>query len=180
MSDSGNMKIQGLGFYGIGATPAPRLEQQILLLCEGVTFAPEPPAMRNFISDLSLGPRTVQEHCSGARFNLLSCVTRPGRNGEVLCSAAFWNRCAEEAELEFIVVASEARQSGLGSFLMHSSHQFLWAIGVRRVVLEVAWTNRAALHLYQKLGYERIGFRKAYYRNGDDAVVLALTSPFSV
>jgi ribosomal protein S18 acetylase RimI-like enzyme len=42
----------------------------------------------------------------------------------------------------------------------------------RRVLLEVSEQNEAARRLYRACGFRQVGFRKAYYRNGDSALVM--------
>jgi ribosomal-protein-alanine N-acetyltransferase len=46
--------------------------------------------------------------------------------------------------------------------------------GAERATLEVADSNGAALALYGRLGFQRAGRRPAYYRNGEDALILWL------
>jgi [ribosomal protein S18]-alanine N-acetyltransferase len=41
-------------------------------------------------------------------------------------------------------------------------------------LLEVKETNAAAVHLYQKLGFEVCGRRRNYYQDGTDAKLLIL------
>ena len=45
--------------------------------------------------------------------------------------------------------------------------------GADRVLLEVAASNVAARELYRAHGYVEISRRRAYYADGDDALVLA-------
>jgi ribosomal-protein-alanine N-acetyltransferase len=50
-------------------------------------------------------------------------------------------------------------------------------VGVAKVFLEVRPTNVIALHLYESLGFNRIGMRPDYYQapgGREDAVVFAL------
>jgi len=45
--------------------------------------------------------------------------------------------------------------------------------GVRRVTLEVRPSNRAALNLYNRLGFVSAGRRKGYYSDtGEDAIIM--------
>jgi ribosomal-protein-alanine N-acetyltransferase len=45
---------------------------------------------------------------------------------------------------------------------------------VRLLVLEVRPTNRAAIHLYRRVGFAAIGFRRNYYGDGEDALDMHL------
>lgn len=40
------------------------------------------------------------------------------------------------------------------------------------LILEVRQSNERAIHLYTKLGFEKISVRKNYYTNGENALVL--------
>lgn len=43
-----------------------------------------------------------------------------------------------------------------------------------QVLLDVRASNDAALGLYYSLGFERVGLRKRYYSDGEDAVLMTL------
>jgi ribosomal-protein-alanine N-acetyltransferase len=45
------------------------------------------------------------------------------------------------------------------------------AAGARQATLEVAAANGAARGLYAATGFQEAGIRRAYYRNGDDALI---------
>lgn len=42
------------------------------------------------------------------------------------------------------------------------------------VLLEVRASNKPAQRLYASLGFERVGVRKRYYGDGEDAVLMTL------
>lgn len=74
-----------------------------------------------------------------------------------------------EWELHRIVVAADARRAGHGRAMLVS----LLALLPGRWHLEVARGNVAAIALYEHLGFDAVGERKCYYRNGDDAVLMS-------
>lgn len=89
------------------------------------------------------------------------------------------SRIAEdEAEVLSVAVAEARRGAGGGHALMGRHLAQLTARGVRRVVLEVDEDNRAALALYRRFGFEKVGRRRAYYERAGggraSAEVLAL------
>ena len=49
--------------------------------------------------------------------------------------------------------------------------------GAELVVLEVRASNDPALRLYHSLGFERVGLRRRYYHDGEDAVLMTLALP---
>ena len=83
-------------------------------------------------------------------------------------------RCvSDEAELLFIVVGASHRCSGFGTLLLESLIEEVGKRGIRTLFLEVSDANSAAQRLYEKLGFERIGFRERYYPDGTSALVLS-------
>jgi ribosomal-protein-alanine N-acetyltransferase len=80
---------------------------------------------------------------------------------------------ADEAEVLTVAVVPERRQQGLGEGLMAAAAEEARLRGATRLFLEVSTRNPAARGLYQRLGFAQVGRRKAYYANGDDALVLS-------
>lgn len=75
-----------------------------------------------------------------------------------------------------VMVAREHRRRGIGRALMTAAEDWAREVGVRKLELHVFPSNEAALALYESLGYEREGFRRAHYRRGDeflDAILMA-------
>lgn len=81
---------------------------------------------------------------------------------------------AGECEILTIAIARRARRCGLGRRLLTASQGAASTGGAKRMILEVSEANVAAQALYKAAGYGPIGRRKAYYRDGSDARVLAL------
>ena len=83
----------------------------------------------------------------------------------------------EDAEVLWVGVDPEWRRAGVGSHLLGGFERGAGRLGAARIVFEVAEDNAAALGLYAKVGYERVGARPGYYaRPGGaavDAVILA-------
>ncbi|TCS36156.1 ribosomal protein S18-alanine N-acetyltransferase [Reinekea marinisedimentorum] len=69
----------------------------------------------------------------------------------------------DEAELLQVVIGADYRKSGRATEALYSWHQYLAQREVKQVFLEVREGNEAALRLYEKLGYTKIGVRKNYY-----------------
>jgi ribosomal-protein-alanine N-acetyltransferase len=65
-----------------------------------------------------------------------------------------------------IDVIAEHRRSGLGALLLEAAHARLAG---RRVILEVAVDNEAAIAFYKKHGYVTLRRLKKYYLDRDDA-----------
>lgn len=85
---------------------------------------------------------------------------------------------ADEAEILSIGVAPEWQRRGIARQMIEGLVRAAQRTEVKRLFLEVSADNTAATRLYQGLGFEAVGRRKAYYRRPGgqpvDALVLAL------
>ncbi|WP_263408531.1 ribosomal protein S18-alanine N-acetyltransferase [Terriglobus tenax] len=82
------------------------------------------------------------------------------------------------AELEAIVVTAKYRRTGLGEAMMREMMATVQAEGAVRLLLEVRTGNLPAISLYQKLGFEKEGLRRRYYRDPvEDAVLMSVRFP---
>ncbi|HTT99398.1 MAG TPA: ribosomal protein S18-alanine N-acetyltransferase [Rhizomicrobium sp.] len=86
---------------------------------------------------------------------------------------------SDEAEVLTIAVAPSARRKGTASALLAEAMRDAAAGGSRTMFLEVAATNQAAIALYTKLGFRKVGTRKAYYAPSEDALILRVELPFA-
>ena len=76
-----------------------------------------------------------------------------------------------EAELLRLSVDPEERRRGIGQALVTRGLERLREAGVERCFLEVRLHNEGAIACYRSLGFELAGLRRAYYRDGSDALV---------
>jgi ribosomal-protein-alanine N-acetyltransferase len=84
---------------------------------------------------------------------------------------------AGESHLLNVCVLPDAQGKGLGRLLLDHMVSIARRYGVESVLLEVRPSNKRAIHLYHKLGFNEVGIRKGYYPdvNGrEDALILAL------
>jgi len=87
--------------------------------------------------------------------------------------AAIFEHAADQCDLIYIYVLPAWRRQGLAKdHLLACMTHFYEKFQVGKLFLEVRPGNKPALALYQQLGMKEVGFRKAYYSNGDDALVL--------
>ena len=80
---------------------------------------------------------------------------------------------AGEMNILVVAVRSRARRRGLGRALVRELLSRGRAMGVERVDLEVRVSNREAIALYEREGFARVGRRAAYYRDGEDALLMS-------
>jgi ribosomal-protein-alanine N-acetyltransferase len=107
---------------------------------------------------------------------------RPGlglwRQGRLQAMACGW-LILEELHITLVAVDPGQRRRGLGRRVLLELLETARGRGAERATLEVASGNAAALALYHSLGFREAGRRRAYYRNGDDALIqwLQLDNP---
>ena len=73
-----------------------------------------------------------------------------------------------------IAVIDEHRRKGFGSVLVNEAVKGVKTIQGSELYLEVRCSNNDAVKLYEKLGFSIIQRLKAYYRDGEDAYVMAI------
>lgn len=79
----------------------------------------------------------------------------------------------DEAHITNIAISPEHRGKGYGEQLLNELANLAIYMGMRAMTLEVRVSNRVAIQLYTKLGFEEAGIRKGYYSdNGEDALVM--------
>jgi len=85
---------------------------------------------------------------------------------------------AGESHILNVTVLPELQGQGIGSKLMKHFLQLARRHDADIVMLEVRPTNKPAIRLYEKLGFNEIGVRRNYYPADDgreDALLLALS-----
>ena len=85
---------------------------------------------------------------------------------------------AGESHILNISVRPESRRQGIGSKLMKHFLQLARRHDADTVMLEVRPSNKLAIKLYEKLGFNEIGVRRNYYpahQGREDALLLALS-----
>lgn len=85
----------------------------------------------------------------------------------------FW-LLQEEIHVLNLAVQPDQRGLGLGRFFLE--YMFDWAkkFGVRKAFLEVRVSNKAAIWLYVKAGFIKVGLRENYYaEENEDALLFA-------
>jgi tRNA threonylcarbamoyl adenosine modification protein YeaZ len=111
--------------------------------------------------------------------SLSSALSLPGAGALVVDLAGTtygfvqYNWVAGEAEINTICVSPNHRRQHFGQDLMDALIAHLATLNTTRVFLEAAANNTAALALYRNLGFTRIGVRKGYYADGQDAVTMS-------
>ncbi|MDG6093582.1 GNAT family N-acetyltransferase [Acetobacter sp. AN02] len=101
-------------------------------------------------------------------------LARSGETEETAEDAGFLlaRAVADEAEILTFGIRPDFRHNGIARTLLSVFAQDMQTLGVTRLLLEVATRNTAARTLYERDGYTETGYRRAYYPDGDDALIL--------
>lgn len=84
---------------------------------------------------------------------------------------------ADEAEILTLAVVPPQRRHGRAASLLAAAEAQAAQAGARMMYLEVAEPNQPARALYGGAGYVLAGRRRAYYRDGSDALLLRKPLP---
>ena len=80
----------------------------------------------------------------------------------------------DELQITVIAVEPEQRRRGLGRTVLKQLLMEATNAGATHAILDVAEDNHGAKALYSTLGFQTVGRRAAYYRDGKDALIKSL------
>lgn len=89
----------------------------------------------------------------------------------ILGFAGIW-KAVDDVHITDIVVKKSNRQTGIGSKLLEKLIQTAKSQNFNLITLEVNEHNQPAINLYLKYGFKNVGFRKKYYNNKDNAIIM--------
>jgi ribosomal-protein-alanine acetyltransferase len=89
----------------------------------------------------------------------------------ILGFAGIW-KALDDVHITDIVVKKSNRQTGIGSKLLEKLIQTAKSQNFNSITLEVNEHNLPAINLYLKYGFKNVGFRKKYYNNKDNAIIM--------
>lgn len=109
----------------------------------------------------------VSEILADGRFNRLLVDPEGSMVAYLFCA---W----QYLDLHVLKVATlpPYRRTGLARRLMALAEKHAGEMGGETLTLEVRKSNTEAVALYEALDYYRAGLRRAYYQDGEDAVVM--------
>jgi len=94
-------------------------------------------------------------------------------DGKAIAYAGVWF-IIDEGHITNIAVHPDKRGMGYGEMVTREMIQLAADSGMVWMTLEVRRSNKAAQSLYHKLGFIDVGYRKRYYENSEDALIMAL------
>mgnify|MGYP000619918761 CR=1 FL=1 len=77
----------------------------------------------------------------------------------------------DEADIMNIVIKKTYRNQGIGTLLLENLILLAKDLNISTLFLEVNEQNKPAIHLYEKLGFEKLGVRKKYYNNNNGIIM---------
>jgi len=78
----------------------------------------------------------------------------------------------DEGQILNLAIQPACRGRGIGRMLLEAALELFREKCATAVYLEVRPTNATAISLYNRCGFVTIGRRKAYYENGEDAILM--------
>ncbi len=121
--------------------------------------------------------RQIQERYAEAFF----VAVKEGKViGYIMCRmeggiSHFGLRWVRRGHIVSVAVLQEYRRQNIASELITQSMKALEMVyAAKEVILEVRISNQAAVKLYDKLRFKRIRTLRTYYRNGEDAQLMAI------
>ena len=101
------------------------------------------------------------------------CIGIAASADTLLAMACGWV-VLDELQITVLAVDPEQRRRGLGRAVLQKLLVDASNAGVRQAILDVAEDNLAANSLYSSFGFQTIGRRARYYRDGKDALIRSL------
>lgn len=110
------------------------------------------------------------------KFELLEnpfCISLALESSGKFIGYAFLHIASDFSHLVNIAIEKNFRGIGLGEKFLRHILKVSRNAGVKRVVLEVRKSNIVAIKLYEKVGFSILREQKAYYQDGESALIMA-------
>ena len=91
-------------------------------------------------------------------------------NNEIIGFAEL-KKIFDQADIMNIVIKKTYRNQGIGTLLLENLILLAKDLNISTLFLEVNEQNKPAIHLYEKLGFEKLGVRKKYYNNNNGIIM---------
>ena len=94
-------------------------------------------------------------------------------NDDIVGFGGLW-KSIDDIHITNIVTKKILRNKGIGKAILNELINQAKVFGYNIITLEVNETNSTAISLYKKFGFEKVGIRKKYYNNTDNAIIMNL------
>ena len=149
--------------------PAKKEDLETVMALERITADAPHWAESDYKTAIENGPDSILQRCF-----LIAEREDEDQRGDLIGFAvakAIGTGAEGTAELESIVVAANARRSGVGQALCTTVLQWCRHLEIPNVELEVRLSNYRAKGLYSRIGFIPIGLRKRYFQNPEEDAV---------
>lgn len=109
--------------------------------------------------------------CARCRKTSAPAMWCSGRTGWPVAYAGVWF-VLDEGHITNIAVRPDKRGLGYGEKVTRAMMQLAADSGMSWMTLECRRSNTVAQNLYHKLGFTDVGYRKRYYENSEDALIM--------
>lgn len=94
-----------------------------------------------------------------------------GKTNNEIIGFAGLKKIFDQADIMNIVIKKTYRNQGIGTLLLENLILLAKDLNISTLFLEVNEQNKPAIHLYEKLGFEKLGVRKKYYNNNNGIIM---------
>ena len=95
-------------------------------------------------------------------------------NNDIVGFGGIW-KSVDDIHVTNIVVHKNLRRQNIGSIILSNLIEISKSNkDITAITLEVNSNNIPAQKLYEKFGFKKVGLRKKYYNNTDDAIIMTL------
>ena len=94
-------------------------------------------------------------------------------DGRLVGYCGYWT-IGDEGNITNVAIDPKFRGLGLGTRLVRNMMENGENVNLKGFTLEVRISNKAAIGLYEKLGFKNEGIRPGYYQDGEDAIIMWL------
>lgn len=113
-------------------------------------------------------PWTKEQFLYEIKDNEFSTIVVAEEQGKIIGFIVYWI-LFDNAQICNICVIDEYRNRGIASVLFDIAEEDFRKHECFNITLEVRVSNVPAINLYLKRGFSKIGIRKNYYQDGEDA-----------
>lgn len=93
-------------------------------------------------------------------------------DNDIVGFGGIW-KAVDDIHITDIVVRKAQRNNGIGSAILAKLIELSKGDeNIKSLTLEVNSTNTTAQKLYEKFDFKKVGLRKKYYNNTDDAIIM--------
>lgn len=94
-------------------------------------------------------------------------------NGKIVGFGGIW-KSVDDVHITNIVVKKDYRNLGIGAKILNKLINIVKELEFASITLEVNENNTIAIKLYEKFKFKKLGIRKKYYNNTENAVIMTL------